>query len=187
MIFLNGLYFFAQILRLILLSVKIIFFFPLLLYCLLYMYYLMGGFFRLENHQAQSVWRIPCSVVTLLRITFISCHVLVQQKSPPRRQTPDLSLSKHCIIKTSVNLHDQNSLNQVENLVMCNFWTLMEQCFTFQKMLRPGILPEKKQYMSLPHLQIKFFFIQYLMNLKNILETAQEIIDCVKKKNNIQK
>lgn len=145
MIFLNGLYFFAQILRLILLSVKIIIFFPLLLYCPLYMYYLMVWFFfRLENHQAQWVWRMPCSVVTLLRITFISCHVLVQQKSPPRRQTPDLSLSKHCIIKTSVNLHDQNSLNQEENLVMCNFWTLMEQCFTFQKMLRPGILPEKK-------------------------------------------
>lgn len=101
-------------------------------------------FFRLENHQAQWVWRKPCSVVTLLRITFISCHVLVQQKSPPRRQTPDLSLSKHGIIKTSVSLHDQNSLNQVENLVMCNFWTLMEQCFTFQKMLRLGILPEKK-------------------------------------------
>lgn len=138
MIFLNGLYFFAQILRLI------IIFFSLLLYCPLYMYYLMGFFFRLENHQAQWVWRMPCSVVTLLRITFISCHVLVQQKSPPRRQTPDLSLSKHCIIKTSVNLHDQNSLNEVENLAMCNFWTLMEQCFTFQKMLRPGILPEKK-------------------------------------------
>lgn len=40
MIFLNGLYFFAQILRLI------IFFFPLLLYCPLYMYYLMGFFFQ---------------------------------------------------------------------------------------------------------------------------------------------
>lgn len=45
MIFLNGLYFFAQILRLILLSVKIIIFFPLLLYCPLYMYYLMVWFF----------------------------------------------------------------------------------------------------------------------------------------------
>lgn len=136
MIFLNGLYFFAQILRLILLSVKIIFFFSTFaLLSSIYVLFDGGFFFRLENHQAQSVWRMPCSVVTLLRITFISCHVLVQQKSPPRRQTPDLSLSKHCIIKTSVNLHDQNSLNQVENLVMCNFWTLMEQCFTFQKML----------------------------------------------------
>lgn len=145
MIFLNGLYFFAQILRLILLSVKIIFFFSTFA-LLSSIYVLFDGvfFFRLENHQAQWVWRMPCSVVTLLRITFISCHVLVQQKSPPRRQTPDLSLSKHCIIKTSVNLHDQNSLNEVENLAMCNFWTLMEQCFTFQKMLRPGILPEKK-------------------------------------------
>lgn len=144
MIFLNGLYFLAHICRLILLSVKIIFFFhfcSIVFYiCTIWWFF----FFRLENHQAQSVWRIPCSVVTLLRITFISCHVLVQQHSPPRWQTPDLSLSKHCIIKTSVNLHDQNSLNQVENLVMCNFWTLMEQCFTFQKMLRPGILPEKK-------------------------------------------
>lgn len=145
MIFLNGLYFFAQILRLILLSVKIFFFFSTFaLLSSIYVLFDVFFFFRQENHQAQSVWRIPCSVVTLLRITFISCHVLVQQKSPPRRQTPDLSLSKHCIIKTSVNLHDQNSLNQVENLAMCNFWTLMEQCFTFQKMLRPGILPEKK-------------------------------------------
>lgn len=120
--------------------------FLVVLICNMSYFVLFDGvfFFRLENHQAQSVWRITCSVVTLLRITFISCHVLVQQKSPPRRQTPDLSLSKHCIIKTSVNLHDQNSLNQVENLVMCNFWTLMEQCFTFPKMLRPGILPEKK-------------------------------------------
>lgn len=144
MIFLNGLYFLAHICRLILLSVKIIFFFH---FCCIVFYICTiwwGVFFRLENHQAQWVWRMPCSLVTLLRITFISCHVLVQQKSPPRRQTPDISLSKHCIIKTSVNLHDQNSLNQVENLVMFNFWTLMEQCFTFQKMLRPGILPEKK-------------------------------------------
>lgn len=46
MIFLNGLYFLAHICRLILLSVKIIIFFPLLLYCPLYMYYLMGGFFQ---------------------------------------------------------------------------------------------------------------------------------------------
>lgn len=145
MIFLNGLYFLAYISRLILLSVKIIFFFFHFCSIVLYICTIWWGFFfRLENHQAQWVWRMPCSVVTLLRITFISCHVLVQQKSPPRRQTPDLSLSKHCIIKTSVNLHDQNSLNQVENLSMCNFWTLMEQCFTFQKMLLPGILPEKK-------------------------------------------
>lgn len=65
----NGSYYFAHISGLIFLSVK--FFFFLIIFfstiALSNKYYLMG-FYRLENHQVQSVWRMPCSAVILPRI-----------------------------------------------------------------------------------------------------------------------